>query len=263
MRYFFISDIHGECDMMIKALEDAGFDMEKDTLVNVGDAFDRGPQSKEVLHYFLKCPHRILIAGNHDLRLEKLIHRKDFFAQYDFHNGVPATIKSFCGWQTEFDGEINRGLMEMSEDPELKQYWNELCYAIEFTDLIATHAWLPTVEIEYKPNYYILELNPDWRIIKNKDVWYNATWVNTEMICNRKLFPDKKMLVGHYHAWRIAEHYMEQRYTDRNTKYPQIDCSTFEYKDKAIFIDGMTNYKKGGKVNVYIYESAEKPIIYR
>lgn len=262
MRYFFISDVHGEYDKMIEALNNAGFDMEKDTLVNIGDAFDRGTKSKEVLHYFLQCPHHILIAGNHDLRLEELVFRKDFIQSYDYYNGVPATIVSFCGWQTEIGHDVIDGLAQMKDDLELKQYWRELCFAVEFPDLIAVHAWLPVKQV-FKDCISTFELCENWRDIQDRKIWYDASWGNTEKLCSRHLFPEKKLIVGHFHAWRLAEHYMEKRYTDRHLAHPQIDCSTFEYRDKVIFIDGMSNYEKGGKVNVYIYESAETPIIYR
>lgn len=69
---------------MMEALNDAGFNKETDTLVSVGDPFDRGPSSKEVLEYLMSCPHRILIWGNHDARLYQLMKGSDHIAYYDF-----------------------------------------------------------------------------------------------------------------------------------------------------------------------------------
>ena len=92
MKYFFVSDIHGCYSKLVKALAIADFDMEKDTLVSVGDPFDRGSQSKEVLDFILSCPNHIIIIGNHDWRLRQLIKRPSLYTQYDITNGYPEKI---------------------------------------------------------------------------------------------------------------------------------------------------------------------------
>ena len=94
MRYVFISDVHGQYDKMLEALKGVGFNKETDTLVNVGDPFDRGLQSKEVLDYLLSCSHRILIWGNHDARLYELTTIPHFITGADFQNGINETLKS-------------------------------------------------------------------------------------------------------------------------------------------------------------------------
>ena len=66
MKYYFVSDVHGEYDKMVAALNASGFDPQKDTIVSLGDAIDRGEKSREVVEYLLSCPNRILIMGNHD-----------------------------------------------------------------------------------------------------------------------------------------------------------------------------------------------------
>ena len=91
MKYFFISDVHGEYDKMISALAVSGFDMEKDTLISLGDPFDRGPKSKDVLEFIMACPHHIIVIGNHDWRLKQLLKKPAYFNQYDIANGVPVT----------------------------------------------------------------------------------------------------------------------------------------------------------------------------
>ena len=71
MKYFFVSDIHGKLDKLLDALAAAGFSVQNDTIVSVGDAFDRGKQNAGVLKFLMGCPHRILIWGNHDRRLKE------------------------------------------------------------------------------------------------------------------------------------------------------------------------------------------------
>jgi serine/threonine protein phosphatase 1 len=51
-KYFIISDIHGHYNEMITALNNAGFNHNSNhILIVLGDMFDRGNQSKEVLEY--------------------------------------------------------------------------------------------------------------------------------------------------------------------------------------------------------------------
>ena len=53
MRYIFISDVHGQYDKLIKSLNDVGFDSKVDTIVSLGDPFDRGPHSYEILKFLM------------------------------------------------------------------------------------------------------------------------------------------------------------------------------------------------------------------
>ena len=45
MRYFITSDIHGYYSVLIKELNKQGFDKNKDTLITLGDNFDRGSEN--------------------------------------------------------------------------------------------------------------------------------------------------------------------------------------------------------------------------
>lgn len=269
MRYIFVSDIHGRFDKLTEALKSVAFDKEKDTLVSVGDAFDRGEQCKEVLEFLMSCPNRILMWGNHDYRLRELIYRQDRIAPYDISNGVPATIESIAGIDT-FD--FYTGLHLLSENKLLNKYFLECIYALEFKDLIVTHAWLPITE-EYKkligPVKY--KICPDWRKwdYKYRDIWYEALWAHTQRMVLNDVYPEKTLLIGHWHAWRLAElsgedrrHYTYEDPYGNDKIVLHLDCKMFKYEDKFIAIDGCSNYEYGGCVNAYVYETDEKPIIY-
>jgi fructose-1,6-bisphosphatase len=93
MRYFFVSDIHGEYKKLISALKQTGFNEATDTLVSVGDPFDRGPDNEKVLQFLLGLPNKILLWGNHDARLKILVDGTDDIAAYDFHNCTTDTIR--------------------------------------------------------------------------------------------------------------------------------------------------------------------------
>ena len=229
-RYFFVSDVHGEYNDMVRALNEAGFDKAVDTLVSLGDPFDRGPDSKKVLNYMLRCPHRILVWGNHDYRLSLLTYYQWLFREADRDNGVWQTIKSFDPDCTNhYDG-----LMALNENMMLRRYFNECVFGIRWSNLIAVHAWVPAGDIDKA------SLN-DWSM---------AIWANTEDKIAQEEFPDRKMIFGHWHAWRLR----------LNAAYwadiKDIDFGIYE-TDKFIAIDGCTNLSH--QVNVYVMETDEEP----
>jgi len=261
MRYFCISDVHGDYDKMITALEDAGFNKETDTLISVGDLFDRGDKSKEVLEFVMSCPHRILCMGNHDLRLMQLILDPFQYNQYDYSNGVPYTMVSMLGPQRVIDENIGTwdGLRMLRDIELLKQYFHECVAAIEFSNLIITHGWIP-VNPKFSVNFYTER--DDWREANGFD-WEKALWAHTEIMISNKVYPEKTLLIGHWHAWRLAEKFGEKRQTNKHDPKEFINCDKFEYvyhgEKKFIAIDGCTNWPYGGRVNVYQFESDETP----
>lgn len=270
MRYFCISDVHGCYDKMIEALEDAGFIKEQDTLISIGDLFDRGDKSKEVLEYVMSCPHRILCMGNHDLRLMQLILDPFQYNECDHSNGVPATLLSLIGAKKCMDENIGiwDGLRMLKDNELLKQYFHECIAAVEFSNLIITHGWLPVNKLSwnrYEPYLHFLPEGGqgDWHTARGFD-WEEAVWAHTEKMIENKLYPQGKvMLIGHWHAWRLAEKFGEHRQTDKHKKDQYINCDSFEYmyhgEKKFIAIDGCSNWPWGGKVNVYQFESDETP----
>lgn len=95
MRAVVISDVHGEYDKMIAALDAVQFDKEKDMLISNGDLIDRGPKVMECIRYVLSCPHHFIILGNHEyMFLETLLEPTKSFTMNDYWNGEGATLKS-------------------------------------------------------------------------------------------------------------------------------------------------------------------------
>lgn len=270
MKYYFISDVHGCYDKMIKALNDAGFNAETDTLVSLGDPFDRGPQSYEVLEYLMQCPNRILVWGNHDYRLRNLLLGLGRPHQNDYVNGVRETMQSFCNNKNITN--ITLGITIFNHDANLKirnkllwQYFDECVWAIEFKDFVATHGWLP-IDVDYDTyndtetnTIRYLEIIRYWEDWQNAGVedWYNASWANTRKnILNGAFHPEKKLLIGHWHAFRLR--YFYENVDIKKEKY--IDFSIYETSN-YIAIDGCSNVNCG-VVNVYVYETDETPKVY-
>lgn len=260
MKYFFVSDIHGCYSKLVKALAIADFDMEKDTLVSVGDPFDRGSQSKEVLDFILSCPNHIIIIGNHDWRLRELIKQPSLFTQYDITNGIPETVRSFLQIPDDQYVMMWNALPRLSSNEQLHRYFEEAVLYIEFKDLIAVHGWIPYHDLAgNRAEKYCdpLTHETDWR--KASMYWWDeAVWAHTEKCMFNHVYPEKRLLVGHWHAWRLAQRFGGEQREEKGVAYGHIDCRMWE-NEHVIAIDGCSNYPHGGTVNVYVYETDEIP----
>lgn len=101
--YFVTSDIHGFYDVLIQSLDRAGFDRRDHNhhLIVVGDLFDRGKQSKEVLEYLYQLYQEdrcTIIMGNHDYFLLELFEENIKRCQFNvLHNGFEETLQSLSG----------------------------------------------------------------------------------------------------------------------------------------------------------------------
>ena len=265
MRYIFVSDIHGDFEKLTRALSAVDFDRDKDTLVSVGDAFDRGTENFKVLEFLVNLPNKILLYGNHCLRLKKLVDRQASFDYCDWSNGTIGTIEELSELQYDLEECIDILANQKTDGAKLLKRYFDLChYAVEFSNLIATHAWLPTENSSYK-------IRDSWRNARAK-TWYEATWAHSEhavLAClgKPKLWPEKPLLIGHWHAFRLAENcydiprnYHKKIQGSHNGNH--VDCSEFISNDgKLIAIDGCTTYDYG-VVNTYILETDEIPSIY-
>ncbi|PAT02538.1 hypothetical protein CI105_00800 [Candidatus Izimaplasma bacterium ZiA1] len=100
MRYFIVSDIHGHYNVLINELGNNKFSP-LDKLIVIGDLFDRGKQSKEVLIFLKdlwdqgKCE---IIMGNHDIFLLDFLNENYSRVQFNIeHNGFAETLLSLSG----------------------------------------------------------------------------------------------------------------------------------------------------------------------
>lgn len=265
MKYYLISDVHGEYDKMIDALAKAGFDETQDTLVMVGDAIDRGQDSENVIDYLLSLSNKILLWGNHEARFLNLLNGASI-ESYDFHNCTTDTIAQLGAkgkkMGIDYYGYYRQALESLRnknspERAKMMSYFSQCHMAVEFTHEIATHAWLPG-----KSWNSTVVLDKNWRKIKSWNRWYDALWTSTDCAIGvQEAYPDKKLIVGHYYAWALAEQEGQSRtnYDEAQGIYT-IDTSTYD-NVKAAFIDGMS-YDKKGCVNVYVIEDNNPPIFY-
>ncbi|WP_370278576.1 metallophosphoesterase [Pontibacterium sp.] len=64
-RDWFVGDLHGHYSLLMKTLEQMGFDFDRDRLFAVGDLIDRGPESPECIRLLLE-PWFHSVCGNHE-----------------------------------------------------------------------------------------------------------------------------------------------------------------------------------------------------
>lgn len=261
MRYFFISDMHGcEPGLVYLALREKGFIPDQDTVVVLGDIVDRGHYTRQLLTFLLSLPHLIAIKGNHDERDYQLLMGKDYPAIYDKSNGVGATFSSFLGWEPDAckDNKLWLASQLIENDklanPDLQHnlsnffyYMRNAVWGIEFPDLIGVHGWLPSKPVE-EASY---------------QDWYDATWSDTEACIRLGRFPKKRLIIGHWHAWRLRVALglgMDvNKYLKPIKDLRTIDFSIYETPN-YIAIDGCTIISD--VVNVYVYESNVEPLVY-
>ena len=249
MKLFCTSDVHSHFTPLKKALDMAGFDKTNPThyLLSLGDAFDRGPESEELLYFLMSLDRKILIKGNHDLLLEDLC-KREFPYSYDISNGTVKTVNDIggAGEGYPFDNCCANTWNRTAA------YRNLLVNYFETENHIFVHSWIPLKCLDNLPKHYTkdrqFEYNPDWRNA-GINAWEQAMWGNPFELAEQGLNKTNKMIVfGHWHCstgWSKAEGRSEFDVDARWDPY-------INEAQKIIGIDACTAHT--GKVNVLVIE---------
>lgn len=248
-KLFVISDVHSFYTEMKNALYCAGFDEKNENhwLVVCGDAFDRGNESNEMLHYLMSLDRKILVRGNHDLLLEDCCKRGCAYI-HDVHNGTTKTINDLGGANEGNDFEKCCELTLM----KTQAYRDTLINYFETKNYIFVHSWIPTICEGIRNPWHkrgrIDSYNKDWRNASARD-WDNAMWGNPFEMAELGLNQTGKVIVfGHWHCstgWSKAE----------NRSEFESDAKWDIYRDEInniIGIDRCTAHTK--EVNVLVLE---------
>ena len=196
MKNFVVSDIHDHYDLLMKALDRYGFDINNDdhTLTVCGDAFYSGPQPGE-LFVFLRGLHErgrlVFIYGNHDIELLDNL-RARVFNRPANRRCAELTVKHLTGkvglTDEEICGECER--LGFTDFLAKAPVWYR-----ETENYIFTHAFIPTDKRTYRT---------DWRNATEKE-WRVAAARGDAMILSMRYGvsePNKKIVCGHYSAAR-------------------------------------------------------------
>ena len=105
-RDFIVGDIHGEFDLVLRAMDTANFDQAHDRLFSVGDLIDRGAGSHRCVK-FLSQPYVHAVRGNHE---DMLI---DLYADGE----PPAKVVEWMakhngfGWWSDIEGSMKHEIL--------------------------------------------------------------------------------------------------------------------------------------------------------
>lgn len=202
-KLFVVSDVHSFYTPLKEALDEAGFDPNnKDHyLISCGDAFDRGPESYEVLKFLMSLERKVLVKGNHDILFEQCCAR-GYADMYDYHNGTTITINDFG------DAASGNDFLKCCDIARMKTeaYRSSLVNYFETEKYIFVHSWIPTqidVKGKMKPWYEQRMKHSymeDWRAANDVE-WEDAMWCNPFFKWQDGLNQTGKTIVfGHYHC---------------------------------------------------------------
>ena len=202
-QYFIVADVHSYYDEMMKALNAKGWDQNNPDhiFVSLGDAFDRGPQSREMMDFLMSLPEdrRIFIMGNHEILMDMMIHRGGAL-YHDISNGTLQTAQDLTGYDYDEDA-----CAAMLKDQDWKDYFNECQFYAEVGDNIFVHGWIPCGESAKYGNANFYYYMPYWRK-ESARTWVEATWVNGMRAWQQGVREyGKTIWCGHWHtSWGHA-----------------------------------------------------------
>ena len=177
-RQFLVSDLHGCFDAFLAALEAAGFSFERgDRLRILGDAFDRGPQSREIYEWICaqeeKHPGQIAWQmGNHESMFIWRLEGKDKYGDF-FLNGGWATVKSFL---PDRPGAAN---LHPRTDGAAQEYFRRHMLQ-RYPDLLPRLRRLPLLHEEEDALFVHAGVNPAKPLRKQSEndlLWIREEWI--------------------------------------------------------------------------------------
>lgn len=233
-KLFVVSDVHGYCTLLKAALDKAGFDRENPDhlLICCGDYFDRGDENVQVLQFFERLKHKVLLRGNHEDLLLKLL-RTGKLQRHHYINGTFQTLENFFGKYSvdPVDGTIDFSGKTRVTD-RICEFIEETVDYYETEKYVFVHGWLPENA-----------LTPESRANAGKAAWEKARWVRwNEQYVGLRPLADKTLVCGH-----VPTFYANALDPGRGK-----DCCDIFYGNGLIVVDAGTADTK--KVNVLVLE---------
>lgn len=233
-KLFVVSDVHGHCTLLKEALEKAGFDDNNPThlLVSLGDYFDRGDQNEEVLKFFERLKHKVLLRGNHEDMLLKLFMTGKVLP-HNYINGTIKTLENFFGkyFIDPIDDTIDFSGKTSTVD-RICEFISDTVNYFETKSYVFVHGWLPDGCENFRK-----------RVAATDEEWEKARWTKwTEAYTGQSPIIDKTLVCGH-----MPTFYAGKFDTDR----PSGSSDIF-YGNGLVAIDAGTNDTK--QVNVLVIE---------
>jgi len=180
-----ISDIHGcyrEMMALMKQLEKAGLDYEKDKIIFMGDYIDRGPDSRKVVAQLIKWHAKyknfIFLYGNHeDIFRDWINGAPRYGSQNWFYNGGKTTYANYNGHFGKYhnvNGQPTEWIPPRNGNfpkKHLDFLFKETVYLHEEKDYVFVHAGLVPGTKTIKEN-----LNFPDTLIWAREGFIDSTW---------------------------------------------------------------------------------------
>ena len=236
-KLFVVSDIHGHYTLLKDALDRAGFDKENENhlLICCGDYFDRGDENVEVLKFFERLRHKVLLRGNHEDMLLKLL-QTGKLQRHHYINGTLSTLKNMLGKYSidPVDDSIDFSGKTRIVD-RFCEFIEETVDYYETERYVFVHGWLPADEKNYSR--------------ASREAWADARWVKwTEKYTGERPLEDKILICGH----------MPTFFAGRFDPGREKDSADIFYGNGLIAIDAGTADSQ--QVNVLVLEDGfDKP----
>ena len=236
MKLFVVSDVHGHATAMKEALKRAGFDPEdpEHLFISCGDLFDRGRENRAVWLYVDRLKRKVLIRGNHEDNLEKIMNRRRIVST-DVFNGTDLTVEELFGADALVeDGRLYADHRDLEE---IYGFLDSMRNYYETESYIFVHGWLP---IAYGDGGIVP--HADWRNA-DREEWASARWLEWHKLYPNRYLEENKTVVCGHRAAAYGSRFDPDRAPGIHTPF---------YGKGVIAIDSATIVS--GQVNVLVLE---------
>lgn len=235
-KLFVVSDPHGHYSLLAEALKNAGFDKTNPDhlLVCCGDYFDRGNENLEVLQFFERLQHKVLLRGNHEDMLLKLLDTGKLLPHH-YINGTMATLNNLFGKYSidPLDDTIDFSGKTRTVD-RLTEFIEETVDYYETEHYVFVHGWLPEKAETAEARSRV-----------PASAWEKARWIKwTQGYKGSRPLADKTLICGH----------MPTFFAEPFDPGPEPGCADIFYGDGLIAIDAGTADSK--QINVLVLEDS-------
>ncbi len=231
-KLFVVSDIHGHCALLKDALEKAGFDKDnaEHLLICCGDYFDRGSENVQVLKFFERLKHKVLLKGNHEDLLLKLLQTGKVLP-HNYINGTMRTLEDFFGkyFINPADDTIDFSGKTRTVD-RICDFIGETVDYFETDKYVFVHGWLPENAV-----------TPDSRQNADSAAWETARWTKwTEKYLEGRPLKDKTLVCGHVPTFYANRFDCTRDKANADIFYGNgliaIDAGTFDSKQLNVLV---------------------------
>ncbi len=231
-KLFVVSDIHGHYTLLKDALNKVGFDKDnpEHLLICCGDYFDRGRENLDVLKFFERLKHKVLLRGNHEDLLLKLLQTGKVLP-HNYINGTMQTLTDFFGKYSidPVDDTIDfSGKTRMVD--RVCDFIDETINYFATENYVFVHGWLPEK----------VKTTDELKKVSDSD-WEQSRWIKwIEKYDGLRPLEDKELVCGHVPTFYANKFDKHRDKNDYEIFYGNgiiaIDAGTFDTKHVNVLV---------------------------